>query len=279
MAKYASKVVSQAQAWLGKKESDGSHRAIIDVYNAHRPLARGYKVTYTDAWCATFVSAVAIKLGYTSIIPTECGCPKMIELFKNLGAWVENDAYTPKAGDVIFYDWEDSGAGDNKGNADHVGIVEKVSGTTITVIEGNKNNAVERRTLQVNGRYIRGYGVPKYDAEVVATKKSIDVIAKEVIDGEWGNGATRTQKLSAAGYNPSEVQAKVNELLSVKTVKTVTKGCKVKVKKGAKSYEGKSVASFVYTKVYTVDQLSGKRAVLDVKGICTAFNINDLIVQ
>ena len=279
MAKYASKVVSQAQAWLGKKESDGSHRAIIDVYNAHRPLARGYKVTYTDAWCATFVSAVAIKLGYTSIIPTECGCPKMIELFKNLGAWVENDAYTPKAGDVIFYDWEDSGAGDNTGNADHVGIVEKVSGTTITVIEGNKNNAVERRTLQVNGRYIRGYGVPKYDAEVVVAKKSVDVIAKEVIDGKWGNGATRTQKLSAAGYNPSEVQAKVNELLSVKTVKTVTKGCKVKVKSGAKSYEGKSVASFVYTKVYTVDQLSGKRAVLDVKGICTAFNINDLIVQ
>ena len=279
MAKYASKVVAQAQSWLGKKESDGSHRAIIDVYNAHKPLARGYKVTYTDAWCATFVSAVAIKLGYTSIIPTECGCPKMIELFKNLGAWVENDAYTPKAGDIIFYDWEDSGAGDNKGNPDHVGIVEKVSGTTITVIEGNMNNAVGRRTIAVNGRYIRGYGVPKYDAEIVATKKSVEAIAKEVIDGKWGNGATRTQKLSAAGYNPSEVQAKVNQLLSVKTVKTVTKGCKVKVKSGAKSYEGKSVASFVYTKVYTVDQLSGKRAVLDVKGICTAFNINDLIVQ
>ncbi len=276
MAKYASKVVAQAQAWLGKKESDGSHRAIIDVYNAHKPLARGYKVTYTDAWCATFVSAVAIKLGYTSIIPTECGCPKMIELFKSLGAWVENDAYTPKAGDIIFYDWEDSGYGDNKGNSDHVGIVEKVSGTTITVIEGNKNNAVERRTLKVNGRYIRGYGVPKYDAEIVATKKSVEVIAKEVIDGKWGNGATRTQKLTAAGYNPSQVQAKVNELLSVKTVK---KGSRVKVKSGAKSYEGKSVASFVYTKVYTVDQLSGKRAVLDIKGICTAFNINDLIVQ
>ena len=84
MAKYASKVVAGAQAWLGRKESDGSHREIIDIYNAHKPLARGYKVTYTDAWCATFVSAVAIKLGYTDIIPTECGCPKMIELFKNL---------------------------------------------------------------------------------------------------------------------------------------------------------------------------------------------------
>ena len=276
MAKYASKVVAQAQAWLGKKESDGSHREIIDVYNAHKPLARGYKVTYTDAWCATFVSAVAIKLGYTSIIPTECGCPKMIDLFKSLGEWVENDAYTPKPGDIIFYDWYDSGIGDNTGSPDHVGIVEKVSGTTMTIIEGNKNNAVERRTLQVNGRYIRGYGVPKYDAEVTTTKKSVEAVAKEVIDGKWGNGATRTQKLTAAGYNASEVQAKVNEILSPKTVK---KGSRVKVKQGAKSYEGKSVASYVYTKVYTVDQLNGKRAVLDIKGICTAFNINDLIVQ
>ena len=165
MSKYASNVGDQAKAWLGKKESNGSHKVIIDTYNAHKPLARGYKVKYTDAWCATFVSAVAIKLGYTSIIPTECGCEPMIDLFKKIGEWVESDSYTPKAGDIIFYDWEDSGSGDNKGYSDHVGIVEKVSGSTITVIEGNKNNAVERRTLQVNGKYIRGYGVPKYDTK------------------------------------------------------------------------------------------------------------------
>lgn len=169
MAKYASKVVEQAKAWLGKKESDGSHKVIIDTYNSHKPLARGYKVTYADAWCATFVSAVSIKLGYTYIIPTECSCEKMIALFKNLGCWIENENRTPKAGDIIFYDWQDDGKGDNKGNSDHVGIVEKVSGTTITVIEGNKNDAVERRTIKVNGKNIRGYGVPKYD--VKSTKK------------------------------------------------------------------------------------------------------------
>ena len=81
MAKKASAVLSQARAWIGKKEANGTHREIIDVYNAHRPLARGYIVKYTDAWCATFVSAVAIKCGLTSIIPTECGCGQMIELF------------------------------------------------------------------------------------------------------------------------------------------------------------------------------------------------------
>ena len=156
------KVVSIAQSYIGCKESDGSHKKIIDLYNSHKPLARGYAVKYTDAWCSTFASAVAIAAGLTDIIPTECGCEKHIALFKALGSWQENDAYVPAPGDYIFYDWNDSGVGDCTGAADHVGIVEKVSGQTITVIEGNYSNAVKRRTLAVNGRYIRGYGVPKY---------------------------------------------------------------------------------------------------------------------
>lgn len=61
--------------------------------------------------------------------------------------------------------------------------------------------------------------------------------------------------------------------------KTVKVGSKVKVKKGAKSYEGKSIAAFVYNNVYTVDQLKGDRAVLDLKGLCTAFKTSDLTVQ
>lgn len=172
MAKYASKVVEQAKAWLGLKESDGSFKPIIDTYNAHTPLARGYKVKYTDEWCATFVSAVAVKLGYTDIIPTECSCSKMIELLKKLGSFVEDDAYVPKPGDIMFYDWEDSGRGENTGGADHVGIVEKVSSGIITVIEGNYSQSVKRRNIAVNGKYIRGYGVPKYDEEQKAEEKT-----------------------------------------------------------------------------------------------------------
>lgn len=173
------KIVNQAKSWIGLKESDGSHKEIIDVYNNHSPLARGYKVKYTDAWCATFVSACAIKCGYTEIIPTECGCQKMIALFKNIGRWVENDAYVPAPGDIIFYDWQDNGTGDNTGHSDHVGIVEKVSGNTIVIIEGNCSDSVKRRTLKVNGRYIRGYGIPKYDAETakpVETAKPAETI-------------------------------------------------------------------------------------------------------
>lgn len=169
MAKTANTILDIARGWIGRKESNGTHKEIIDVYNNHKPLARGYKVKYTDSWCATFVSACAIKAGYTDIIPLECSCNQMINGFKKIGRWCEDDAHVPSLGDVIFYDWQDSGKGDNKGSSDHVGIVEKVEGSTITVIEGNKNDAVGRRKLQINGRYIRGYGLPKYDANATNT--------------------------------------------------------------------------------------------------------------
>lgn len=178
MGYLRTKVVDQAKAWLGYNEADGSHKKIIDVYNSHKPLARGYAVKYTDAWCATFVSAVAVNLGYTAIIPTECSCPKMIVLLKNIGAWEESDSRIPNPGDIMFYDWDDNGVGENYGEPEHVGIVEKVSGNTITVIEGNYKNAVTRRTLEVNGKYIRGYGVPKYDTEVPAPATTTTVAHK-----------------------------------------------------------------------------------------------------
>lgn len=165
------KIVSIAVGWLGCKESDGTHKKIIDVYNSHKPLARGYAVKYTDAWCSTFASAVAIKAGLTDIIPTECGCEKHTELFKKLGAWVEDDAYTPKAGDYIFYDWDDNGVGDTKGYADHIGIVVSVSGTSMKIIEGNISNAVGYRNIKVNAKYIRGYGVPNYASKATEEEK------------------------------------------------------------------------------------------------------------
>lgn len=206
-------IVTQAQAWVGLKESDGSHKKIIDVYNSHKPLARSYKLKYTDAWCSGFASAVAIACNATDIIPTEVGCEKHINLFKKMDIWVENDAYVPSPGDYIFYDWDDGGAGDNQGDSDHVGIVEKVANGKITVIEGNYSNSVKRRTLAVNGKYIRGYGVPKYDAEKQPEskpEKSIDELARDVINGKYGNGDERKARL---GSLYDAVQDRVNELL------------------------------------------------------------------
>lgn len=46
------------------------------------------------------------------------------------------------------------------------------------------------------------------------SKKSIEEVAQEVLEGKWGNGAERKKKLEAAGYDYAKVQAAVNRLLS-----------------------------------------------------------------
>ena len=56
-------------------------------------------------------------------------------------------------------------------------------------------------------------GKKVYPADASSTKKSVDTIASEVIRGNWGNGDERKKKLTAAGYDYSAVQKKVNELL------------------------------------------------------------------
>ncbi len=96
-----------------------------------------------------------------------------------------------------------------KGVPDHVGIVETVQDSVITVIEGNIKDSVGRRKIKVNGKNIRGYGVPGYAGD----EKSIDQLAEEVLSGKWGNGEERKNRLTAAGYDAAEVQKRVNEIL------------------------------------------------------------------
>lgn len=170
------KVVDLMRSWIGKRESNNSHREIIDIYNTIWPLPRGYKVKYSDSWCAATVSAAFHRLGYDDIFPMECGCNPMIAKAQEMGIWVEDDSYVPKPGDVILYDWQDNGVGDNKGGSEHVGIVENVIGKTISVIEGNHANSVKRRDIEINGRFIRGYITPKFDKnqnEVTIAKPSV----------------------------------------------------------------------------------------------------------
>lgn len=208
--------VDTASRWLGYNEQDGSHKIIIDTYNTLSPLPRSYRVKYTDAWCATFVSAVAVKCGYTDIIPVECSCSKMIAIAKTMGIWEERDDYTPEQGDIILYDWQDTGTGDNVGNPDHVGIVASVGDSSFVVIEGNYSNSVKYRTMNKNGKYIRGYICPNFDVETTSTKTNADYVntALDVIAGKYGTGSNRVAKLTASGYDASKVQRIVNAVLS-----------------------------------------------------------------
>lgn len=154
--------VSVMRGWLGYSEANGRYKAIIDLYNTQRPLPRSYAVQYDDEWCATTVTAAGIKAGLQDIIYGECSCSRMIELYQRAGRWMEDDAYRPDIGDIIMYHWDDTVWGDDTGAPNHVGVVSYINGNTLTVIEGNKGQAVSTRTISVNGRYIRGYCLPDF---------------------------------------------------------------------------------------------------------------------
>lgn len=206
-------ILNQARAWLGLNEKDGSYKQIIDIYNAYLPLARNYRVKYTDNWCAVFISALAIKCKATNFIPLECGAEEMIKLLKKKGMWQEDASYRGKVGDLIFYDWDGKDSW-----SDHVGIIEEIIGDNMTVIEGNKNNAVERRVIKIGNKVIRGYGIINY-ASSVATQNPTTVT-------DNNNLNYKVQVNTASGVNcrlePNASSSKVTTF-SNKTILTITK--------------------------------------------------------
>lgn len=148
-------------SWYGKNEADGTHRVIIDLYNTIKPLPSSYSMKPTDAWCAAAVSAAAWACGFTDIIFPECGCNRMVALYKKAGRWKDR-SYSAKPGDLIFYSW---GA---NGSSDHVGAVVENNGGTLKVIEGNKNDRMDYRTIANTNKTIMGYGVPDYASKATA---------------------------------------------------------------------------------------------------------------
>ena len=192
--------------YANQLSGESGHNEVLTIYNNQNPLPRNYTVKKSDPWCATFVSAVFLK--YNCNIFSECSCNYMIDKAKKAGIWVENDAYKPNIGDVILYDWQDNGIGDNTGIPDHVGIVINVTNNKITIREGNKNNSIGTRVLDVNGKYIRGYITPNFETEDIHKYKTIEELVNGVINGDFGSGEARKNNL----YD--YIQALVNNKLN-----------------------------------------------------------------
>lgn len=273
-------VVDLVKSWEGKKESNGTYKSIIDIYNGYKgKLPRGLKMQYDWSWCACTWSALAIKLGYTDIMPIEISCGNLIEEAKKKGIWKENDAYVAQPGDGVLYDWDDSGKGDNTGWPDHIGTIietHKDAGYFV-VMEGNYGDAVKKRTLSINGKYIRGFITPKYDNNAVSTPKKeggkdVKTIAREVIAGTWGTGDERKKALEKAGYNYAEVQKTVNQILNsnaaVTTNKVQDKNQKVSKKVTATCAAKKFDKSLAGTYKTTADLYCRNDAGTNKKALC-----------
>lgn len=234
MAVTANAVIQEAKKWLGSNKWSTKHKQIIDGYNAVRPLPRGYAVQYSDDWCDTFVSFVAVKAGAKDLIGRECGVERHKDIFKEKGIWL--GLVRPRVGDVIIFNW----SGNRQGWGNHIGYVASVSGDRVTTIEGNTTvngqSTVAYRTYAWNSVYIQGYARPKYaeggQVPKVELGGDIEQLARDGIAGKLGNGEDRKRLL---GDKYEAVQAKINELLSGTTVEKVQEKQQEAIEKVSKS--------------------------------------------
>ena len=147
----------------GRAFTAGGNQAIVEVAltqvgnQGGQPYWSWYGFDGRVEWCACFVSWCADQCGYieSGLVPKFAGCVDGANWFKSNGKW-QNRTYEPKAGDIIFFDWE----GD--GTTDHVGIVEKCENGIVYTVEGNSGDACKQRQYAVGSSNIYGYGIPAY---------------------------------------------------------------------------------------------------------------------
>ena len=168
--------------------------AIEQLGNDYTTYCKDMGYNYRIEWCACFISWLAEKLGITDIIPVDMSCNSQISKFKALGVWHTDRNF--QSGDIIYYDWDISG------DADHVGIIEKVAGNTLTVIEGNNgnypNDRVRRREINSASSLIFGYARPKYPVKSSANSYDVNISLPTVRKGDTGNAVKILQAFLVA---------------------------------------------------------------------------------
>lgn len=112
------------------------------------------------AWCAYFDWSVYEDAGLADLIPHTGYCPYAVDWFLNhkTASFYSRGRYTPKPGDLIYFDW------DYNGSPNHTGLVEGCDGSTVCSIEGNTGSPaqVKRKYWSVGSSQILGYGVPDF---------------------------------------------------------------------------------------------------------------------
>lgn len=277
MGVTAQQIIDIMDGWVGLSRAKGTHKPIIDLYNSHKPLARGYAVNYSDQFCDTTVSAAFIKAGAVDLIGgTECGVEKHVKLFQKAGIWIEDGTITPEKGDIVVFNWDDA-TQPNDEYSDHIGVVRSVASKNFETTEGNMSGGiVGHRTVPIGWGYIRGFARPKYAKANTSTPKEDKKPTKE-------NTSSQTYTVKA-GDNLTKIAKKygttvqvlvdlnniknkdlinVGQVLKLPGTKSFCVGCRVRVNKSATHYAtGQKIASFVKGSEYKVIQVGTGKCLL-----------------
>lgn len=111
-------------------------------------------------WCAIFVSWCGDQAGMleTDSLPKYAVCDEGIRWFIKKGKWYSR-RIEPKAGMIIFFDWNDDGV------SEHTGIVEKCEDGIVYTIEGNSHDVCKRKWYAIGDKTIMGYAAAVYKNE------------------------------------------------------------------------------------------------------------------
>lgn len=220
------KLISVARGEIGYREKATNSQLDDKTANAgsgnYNKYSRYIDVNYPNwmngpkngySWCAMFVCWCFLQaFGYDKARELLCmpehslgaSCTAGANYFNNKGQFYKSN---PKPGDTIYF-------GNSLSDCEHIGIVEKVEGSTVYTIEGNADNQVKRCSYSLNSGRIVGYGRPNYDtadntapAKEPTSSTPVATTTVKGIDIYSGTGKVDFNKVKSAGYSFAIIRA------------------------------------------------------------------------
>ena len=162
--KWSEDVLAIAKTQIGYRESALNYNVEDDEIKGYTRYGAWYGSPYGD-WCAMFCS---FCLNYAKVdrelMPIEASCPQWVADLKEDEIFFKPDAYDPKPGDLIFFDWDEINP-ETQRKADHVGFVSELvydketnELKEIKTIEGNSGETVKINRYDPHDVHIMGYG-------------------------------------------------------------------------------------------------------------------------
>ncbi len=196
---WANDVLAIADTQIGYTESAKNYE--IDPDGNRKGYTRygaWYGNPYSD-WSAMFVS---FCLSYAKVdrtlMPIEASCPLWVDKLETAKLYRDTN-YTPKAGDVIFFDDNDDGS------ADHVGLVYEINEETgeIKTIEGDSGDAVQYVTYNLTDENILGYGeLPERPKDIQRTQQTLTAVIYQ--DDKLADPLNNETKITVSGLLPAD---------------------------------------------------------------------------
>lgn len=163
----AEDVVAVAESQIGYEESTDYYELGDDgEKKGYTCYGDWYGDPYGD-WCAMFVS-FCLHFAQVDDMPLHANCQVWIDDLKEDNLFADAADYIPHPGDLIFFNYDDDS------DADHVGIVERMSDRVVKTIEGNSDDSVARNEYDIADDTILGYGIlPSAELPIITRTASI----------------------------------------------------------------------------------------------------------